>query len=348
MHSWTDEQHARWIEARRLLRTWDAECTAPALLVRGVSALHSGSPSAIYTIADRGSGSDAVAALEGLTSARLRGTPFMQENLLFSRMFTTARDDDSPFGVENQAIMGEDLERDPLRWQVFGASLLRPLGLSDHLRIMFTDANGAWLGLCGSFTTRGRRFTDGDRALMTAFTDEMLDVLLAWHELAPAFVPRHPMFQTALAWPWPAFAYTTTEKFMFANRAARLALTAAPGWLPEALRTDAAVPREWSCGAITYANGRIKIFQQRAGDAGRCWFDQALVGGMELSPHLARIAPLAVQGLTNPQIAELTGMTVRTVAKYVERLRLAAGVATRTELTYKLAARRSPITRRGR
>ncbi|MBZ5712259.1 sigma factor-like helix-turn-helix DNA-binding protein [Nannocystis pusilla] len=336
MDAISDQQHERLEEARRVLRSWSPSRKVPEIIASGLSVLHGGLPSGVYCVSDRGRGDLAVGALSGMLIDRLLDTPFMRTDQLFSRTFADVSEEESVWGAENRPVMGDDLRRDSYRWRAFQRTLMAELGYRDNLRIFFASKD-AWLGWCGSFAIGSQVFTESDRALLSLFAEDLQRVLLAWHELAPAFGTAHSMVQVAMGWPSPVFAYTCAGQFLFANDAARLTHVRMPEWLDEALADNSRAVEGWDRMFLPYAGGSILLFWRRSSDGPQiCLFDANVVARLELPPHLQRIALLVMQGCSNKEIARLTRLSPVTVKRYLEKLRKRTGGAkSRGEFAYQ-------------
>ena len=332
MEALREEQWLRLAAAREALREWNPRLTAPDRMARSLSMLHGGLPSVIYTISKDGGGDDARAALAGITFDQVSATPFMQNNLIFAREFTLVTEEESLWGAENRAIMGEDLVRDAARWQSFEELLLRPLELGDNLRIIFSTTNGRLLGWCGSFTIDGRRFGENDRFLLDTFAASLADVIHAWDTFSPAFEAKHPTMQMARKWLSPVFATTANGNFLYANEAACASLKERPEWLDEALRGMTALPRDWYVNSIPSRHGSIAVFMQGEDPVAECWFEHSLVERLQLPAYLEPVATLLMKGLTNAEIARTLSKPRSTIDTYVGRILRHVGVDNRTEL----------------
>lgn len=329
------ESHQRRLEeAKRTLTAWDPERTAPRSAARGLSVLFAGIPSVVYTITDGWHGRTAFAAMERLKLGTVRQAPFIRQNLLFDPMFTIVHPDESPFGVENRATMRADLVRDSVRWQVFNGALLEPLGFSDNIRVFVVSGDRSWIAMCAAFATGGR-FDERDRSLLDAFHADMARTMFAWSALVPSSGPRHPMLELAMSWPYPAFAYTATREFLFANAMTVLALEHEPEWLGEALGPAGSLPAAWRKVVVPSPSGDILVFLQCQSDAEESWFDRAVVRKMQLPAYLEDTALLAMTGLKNADICTKSGKKSSTVNKYMERILEHVGAENRTEFVYK-------------
>lgn len=330
----SEQQHLRLAAARRILSAWCPSRSVPETLVTSLSELHGGLPSAVYCISQRGRGDDARGVTARVRVDRLLDTPFMRTDQLFSRTFAVVHEEESVWGAENRPVMGEELRGDPHRWRTFHGMLMSKLGFRDNLRIIFATED-AWLGWCGSFTTGSRDFTESDRELLTVFAEDMREMLLAWHELAPAFGAQHSMLQVGASWSAPVFAYTSAGQFLFANDAAKLELARPPDWLHEALPDGARAGDGWDRVPVPYGRGTVVQFFLRGDGPELDRFDAAVIARCNLPPHLRQIALYVMRGCSNKEIARLLNKSYGTVKRYVEKLRtLTGGARTRAEFVY--------------
>ena len=236
MHVQRDWDRERITQARRILERWSPGRTAPTLLSDSISHVNEGMPAFVYTIPDKSSPHRAPGAFsERFPLDRVIASPFLQNKRLFAPSFTDVSPESSVWGVRNQTVLGaSDLADDYPRWREFRGSLLDHAGFADHMRIFFTTATDDWLGLCGAFST-GPRYTERSRRAMAALDGDLADVLHALRVLETSD-ERRDLFRRAENAAGPAFAYTTSGKFLFANAAAA-AVEAPPEWLPRALAT---------------------------------------------------------------------------------------------------------------
>lgn len=332
-----DDERARVDAARRQLARWSPHTTAPALVAESVARLNLGMPTFIYAIPNQGKGALANVAFDPrFPIPRVMATRFIRAQRLFAPRFTTVTAEESPWGARNQAILGRaDLAADCERWGEFRRDLMDEAEFDDHLRIYFMTADGEWLGLCGSFARRGHQFTERDRRVMEAVRDDLLDVLLAAHALEAPGEQQLSLLERADRSPYPAFAYTSTGKYLLANAAAAREREA-PDWLPAALLDRSRTPPEFRVHAAPYAGGEALLFM-RAPDPGEEPLDRFLLNALKLPPYLQETALLAAKGRTNRQIADDTGLTPGSVNAYVRRILAIAGVSSKTEPVYEVA-----------
>lgn len=309
--------------------------TAPTLLSNSVAHVNHGMPAFVYTIPDKGNPHRAPGAFsERFPLDQVVASPFMQSKRLFAPNFTAVTPESSVWGVRNQTVLGaSDLADDYPRWREFRGSLLDHAGFSDHMRIFFTTATDDWLGLCGAFST-GARYTERSRRAMAALDGDLADVLRALRVLETSDA-RRDLFRRAEDATGPAFAYTTTGKFLFANAAAAV-MEAPPQWLARALAKRSTTPRSWRVDALPYGNDEILLFSSDGG-APPDPFDRFLLNMYRLPVYLRGVALLVARGRTNRAIAAQTGLKLRVVNTYVQRVLTCAKAENRTEFVYKAA-----------
>jgi DNA-binding NarL/FixJ family response regulator len=330
------EREARLSAVRTAVRTaWQAPSFGPAVaraltkLLPGVEvALHDWSGGTPRTLGDT-------------LPFPLEQTPWVREGLV-TRWVTYA-----PRAVRlahMRATPGRDLARwNPRNWAIFSKHFLEPYDFRDQLRILGRDDRGNAY-YAGIFARSDRKDFDEDdaRMLETVRTLVFDHVILrqAFHDGA---VEASCIAQALDAFDQPALVVSDQGAVIHANAAARSRHSTLPEWLETLARRPDVTYSHVRHVPLELGSRRVHLVVERRTPDRIDRIDRALTSSLDakVPPRLARIARLIVEGLTDKQIAEQSGLAHATVRTYVRELYAQLGVHGRVDLVNKLVRGRS-------
>jgi DNA-binding CsgD family transcriptional regulator len=239
--------------------------------------------------------------------------------------------------MQMQATLGSVLARkNPRKWPVFIEHFLEPYRFRDQLRILGRDTreNTYYVGI---FARSDRSdFDEDDASMLEAVRTMIFDHVILRQAFQDGPVDGSFIVAALDAFEEPAFVVSDQGTVIHANAAARSRRSVLPEWLK-------AFPR---CSELAHANVRhvpLELYshrvhlvvERRAPNR----IDHALTSSLDarVPPRLARVARLLVEGSTDKQIAQQTGLAHATVRTYVRELYARLGVHGRVDLVNKLA-----------